>query len=286
MPSTAPAPALSSAGIATDTNTGERLIPASRRPDGSLRREIRVRPGYRPPEDIELYRTRNVLAAVRNRAVGVPGAAPAPPAGKGLATGGVSGTAPAAPAVADPPSATAGKNAKKRESRRRRTTEGGGTYAPVSANTDINAAPTSSDSQHKGAGTNTASSKSNNIMAKASWRRSSPEDVQVNGNAKPEPKPALVEAAPAPVPVDKANADTAASAPASAPATDTEKQARTLRKKLRQARELRARRDGGMTLLPEQLYKVVSIDDLAGQLARLGVDDVEADADAPPQTNE
>ncbi|KAI9354081.1 hypothetical protein DFJ73DRAFT_319574 [Zopfochytrium polystomum] len=31
------------------------IIPASRRPDGSLRKEIRVRPGYTPPEEMQRY---------------------------------------------------------------------------------------------------------------------------------------------------------------------------------------------------------------------------------------
>ena len=66
-------PAISKAGITTSA-TGERHIPASVRPDGSLRKEIRVRPGYRPPEDVELYKNRTA-EGFRNRGkAGVPGA--------------------------------------------------------------------------------------------------------------------------------------------------------------------------------------------------------------------
>lgn len=66
-------PAISKAGITTSA-TGERHIPASVRSDGSVRREIRVRPGYRPPEDVELYKNRTA-EGFRNRAkAGVPGA--------------------------------------------------------------------------------------------------------------------------------------------------------------------------------------------------------------------
>jgi partner of Y14 and mago protein len=65
---------ISSAGITTDATTGERYIPSSVRADGSKRREIRVRPGYKPPEDVELYRNR-AAAAWKNRGKGgVPGA--------------------------------------------------------------------------------------------------------------------------------------------------------------------------------------------------------------------
>ncbi|CAD0094593.1 unnamed protein product [Aureobasidium mustum] len=56
---------VSRAGITTSA-TGERHIPSSIRPDGSVRKEIRVRPGYRPPEDVELYKNRTA-EAYKNR---------------------------------------------------------------------------------------------------------------------------------------------------------------------------------------------------------------------------
>ncbi|KAF1835040.1 hypothetical protein BDW02DRAFT_549116 [Decorospora gaudefroyi] len=66
-------PAVSKAGITTSA-TGERHIPSSVRADGSVRKEIRVRPGYRPPEDVEVYKNRTA-EGFRNRAkAGVPGA--------------------------------------------------------------------------------------------------------------------------------------------------------------------------------------------------------------------
>lgn len=42
------------------TETNNRIIPATRRPDGSLRKERRVRPGYIPQEDIAIYKNRFV----------------------------------------------------------------------------------------------------------------------------------------------------------------------------------------------------------------------------------
>ncbi|KAJ4992628.1 hypothetical protein SVAN01_02011 [Stagonosporopsis vannaccii] len=72
MPSVETNP-VSRAGITTSA-TGERHIPSSVRADGSVRKEIRVRPGYRPPEDVELYKNRTA-EGFRNRAkAGVPGA--------------------------------------------------------------------------------------------------------------------------------------------------------------------------------------------------------------------
>lgn len=62
----------SKAGIETNAD-GSSYIPASTRADGSVRKEIRVRPGYRPPEDVEVYKNRTA-EAWKNRGSGsVPG---------------------------------------------------------------------------------------------------------------------------------------------------------------------------------------------------------------------
>ncbi|KAG9548600.1 hypothetical protein KCU71_g14738, partial [Aureobasidium melanogenum] len=90
---------VSRAGIATSA-TGERHIPSSIRPDGSVRKEIRVRPGYRPPEDVELYKNRTAEAYKNRGKGGVPGAD-------------------SVSATPDPPSAAANKNAKRREARKK-----------------------------------------------------------------------------------------------------------------------------------------------------------------------
>ncbi|KAI5204626.1 hypothetical protein E4T42_01030 [Aureobasidium subglaciale] len=90
---------VSRAGITTSAS-GERHIPASVRPDGSLRKEIRVRPGYRPPEDVELYKNRTAEAYKNRGKGGVPGAD-------------------TTPATKDLPSAAANKNAKRREARKK-----------------------------------------------------------------------------------------------------------------------------------------------------------------------
>jgi partner of Y14 and mago protein len=99
-------PNISKAGITTSA-TGERHIPASLRPDGSLRKEIRVRPGYRPPEDVEVYKNRTA-EGFRNRGkTGVPGA-------EGLKSE-------EKPSTSSPP---ANKNAKRREARKKAAAAG------------------------------------------------------------------------------------------------------------------------------------------------------------------
>ena len=56
------------------------------------------------------------------------------------------------------------------------------------------------------------------------------------------------------------------------PAAEKEKQVRGLKKKLRQARELREKKDQGQNLLPEQFEKVIKINELIRQLDNLGFD--------------
>ncbi|RFU31312.1 hypothetical protein B7463_g5036, partial [Scytalidium lignicola] len=67
-------PTPSKAGIITDTQSGERHIPSSVRADGSTRREIKIRPGYKPPEDVEVYKNRTADAWKNRGSSGVPGA--------------------------------------------------------------------------------------------------------------------------------------------------------------------------------------------------------------------
>jgi len=43
-------------GIAVDPQTLDRVIPESRRPDGSIRKQIKIRPGFTPQEDVRRFR--------------------------------------------------------------------------------------------------------------------------------------------------------------------------------------------------------------------------------------
>lgn len=60
-------------GIQT-TATGDRHIPQSVRADGSVRKEIKIRPGYRPPEDVEVYKNRTAESWKNKAQGGIPGA--------------------------------------------------------------------------------------------------------------------------------------------------------------------------------------------------------------------
>ncbi|KAH8427831.1 putative RNA binding protein Pym [Aspergillus melleus] len=190
-------------GITTDAATGERYIPSSLRADGSKRREIRVRPGYRPPEDVELYKTRAAEAwKNRGKTGGVPGA-------ETLNT-----EEPNTKAA----SASSNKNAKRREAKKK-----------AKANQD---GPSSTDSK--------------NVKDIENWRAPA-EKTTSNGTAKPAEE-------------------------ALDPEAEKEKKARNLKKKLRQARELRDKKNQGEDLLPEQFDKVIKIQELIRQLEGLGFD--------------
>jgi partner of Y14 and mago protein len=179
---------VSKAGIAT-SSTGERHIPASTRADGSVRKEIRVRPGYRPPEDVEVYKNRTSEAWRTRGAGGVPGAEPV-----------VSGDATSK-------SHAAAKNAKRREAKKK---------AAVAA-----------------------------------------------AEGKEEPTVKETTYSEAKEPVSGALVD---------PEAEKEKDAKKLLKKLRQARDLKDKREKGDQLLPEQFEKVIKINELIRQLDSLGFD--------------
>ncbi|KAK0490956.1 hypothetical protein IW261DRAFT_1556121 [Armillaria novae-zelandiae] len=49
-------PDQTAAGIAVDPQTLERVIPESRRPDGTIRKQIKIRPGFTPQEDVRRFR--------------------------------------------------------------------------------------------------------------------------------------------------------------------------------------------------------------------------------------
>ena len=99
---TSTTPPVAKSGIKT-TSDGTSIIPSSKRPDGSTRKEIRVRPGYKPPEDVETYKNRSAESWKNRDTGGVPGADP----------------------VATNDAENRSKNAKRRDAARRKAQENG-----------------------------------------------------------------------------------------------------------------------------------------------------------------
>lgn len=188
------------AGIVTDESSGERHIPESVRADGSTRRAIKIKPGYRPPEDVEVYKNRTA-EGFRTRAA------------KGGVIGAEAATADDTTKPAAAGSAAANKNAKRREARKKAKAA------------DDGAAPKGDAGKTEGAAGEEAKK-------------------DEEGTAEPAPDPEA----------------------------EREKKARNLRKKLKQARELQDKKEGGQALLPEQIAKVIKINELVRELAALGLD--------------
>lgn len=190
MPAEEEQPEASNSGI-TIAADGQRHVAASVRADGSVRKEIKIRPGYRPPEDVEAYKNRTA-DAFRNRGKGpIPGSETIDD-GEDTKDG----------------SAASNRNAKRREARKR------------------------------------AKEKEKNELETA--------DGATEGELKPDGDE-----------MEEARVD---------PEAEKEKEAKKLAKKLRQARELKERKDKGDALLPEQIQKVIRISELIRQLDSLGFD--------------
>lgn len=99
MPTSTAQPSSTTTSGIKKLSNGDSIIPASTRPDGTVRKEIRVKPGYKPPEDVEKYKNRTADAWKNRGRGGVPGA-------EGV--------------EAEPPhKAAANKNAKRREARKK-----------------------------------------------------------------------------------------------------------------------------------------------------------------------
>lgn len=174
------------AGITVGAD-GQRIIPSSLRADGTARREIRVRPGYTPPEDVEAYKNQRAEAWKNRGSGGVPGAAPAE----------------------DPKPLSMNKNAKRRANRKK-----------------------AKDGEGDGEG----------------------EKGKERGEEKKETE--LTEE-------EKRKVEE----------EEKEKKAKAIRKKIRQANELKSRREGGENLLPEQLDKIIKVNELVRQLRALGFEE-------------
>ncbi|KAK5168843.1 uncharacterized protein LTR77_006152 [Saxophila tyrrhenica] len=191
-----PKSAVTNSGI-RQTSNGESVIPSSTRADGSVRKEIRVKPGYKPPEDVEVYKNRTAEAWKNRGKGGVPGAE----------------TVTSQPTL----SAAANKNAKRREARKKAGA------AAVDGKTGDG---------EDGDGIKAV----DGVTGETNGKTSEPKQEEID------------------------------------PEAEKAKEARKLAKKLRQARELQEKKDQGSSLLPEQLEKVIKINELVRQLDGLGFD--------------
>ena len=241
---------VSSAGITIDAATGEHYVPSSIRPDGSRRREIRVRPGYKPPEDVGIYKSRAAMAWKNGgKTVGVvPGADSKENTSDSSAL--KVGNIPVGSSTTMIPTAS-NKNAKRREARKK---------AKAVANT---AEADGGVGEGEEADGDVVPTKNEKVRSLDNWRPSSG-DNDTSRQEQQQQQQQQQEAL-----------DTAQ--------IEKEKKARNLRKKLRQARELNDKKDQGESLLPDQLGKIIKISELVRQLDSLGLDSSGVDKDESQQ---
>ncbi|KAF7977638.1 hypothetical protein HWV62_3050 [Athelia sp. TMB] len=119
MPPTLPPvnPDKSLAGIALDPKTLDRVIPESKRPDGTVRKQIKIRPGFTPQEDVRRFRgtkqaQMDQIALPKGHIIGW-----TPPPSSSAPKPGVASTSTSASGAA------LSKNAKKRQKQREKKSE-------------------------------------------------------------------------------------------------------------------------------------------------------------------
>ncbi|ORY81786.1 hypothetical protein BCR35DRAFT_303922 [Leucosporidium creatinivorum] len=198
------------AGIVNKTD-GDRVVAASRRPDGTYRKELKIRPGYTPEEDIKRYRSTRMAEAEARAAV------------KGKVPGLTPGASPAQAAIAGMSKAQK-KNAKRKEKRREEGEE---------------------EEEEDGRG-----------------KAKEAEDVPDSWDDGDDEAAGAEKATTAPPPPPAAEP---------APVVDDEKRVKALRKKLRQAEQLRERGDTGAAFTEAEKVKVEGIAALEEEIARLSL---------------
>ena len=122
------------------TAEGEVIIAGTRRPDGTYRKERKVRAGYVPPEEMGAFQTRGSMFRAAQAEAGIPGAPPGAPAG--------------AEAEAVPMSKAAKKNAARKKKRQEAAASAAAAAASAAdgsgASTDATKAVTAADSESPG----------------------------------------------------------------------------------------------------------------------------------------
>ncbi|KAE8246504.1 hypothetical protein A4X13_0g5758 [Tilletia indica] len=246
-------PVASVAGIVEDPSTQQRIIPASVRADGSVRKERRIKPGFTPQEDVTRFRsTRQAAAANARRVVpgsGIPGA-PGPSTRIDL------------PASSSASSAGLSKAAKKNAKRRAARASAGGVGGTAAFDDEDEDGeedeeedvPDAWDEDDAEGSTNSGSKSARSPPPSSSATPS----TRSNTDAQPTTTTANGTSS-----VDDTTAE----------AVDPAKRAKALAKKIRAAETLREKAGGGETLLPEQQAKVDSLDALVAELAALEIKD-------------
>lgn len=224
----------SKAGITRNAD-GQQIIPSSQRPDGTTRREIKVRPGYRPPEDVEVYKNRTAEAWKQRGSGGVPGAVSASDSeNKG-------------------DSAASNKNAKRKAARKKAKEREGKKEDDTKEEMKTEVKEVKEEVKEDEKGGEIKGEEVDGMDEVEEEVRGEAKEMKDQGESSPL---ATIRAASPKQPEQTKE--------------EKEKAAKAIRKKIRQANDLKARKEGGESLLPEQLEKVIKLGELTRQLNALG----------------
>ncbi|KNZ61376.1 uncharacterized protein VP01_1409g2 [Puccinia sorghi] len=274
----------STSGIVLDPNTGDRKVAPSKRPDGTLRKEIKIRPGFTPQEDVSKFRSARQSEFESKK---LP---------KGSVVGLIRPQVAVAQAALRGMSDAQRKNAKRKEKRKTEVSKQELEDTPD----QWDRSSTGSNPQHDQATGSTAQGGSSPEPAVTSNPNRSQEATNPgkalfqsalkSSSSNPE-TPALQHLVPPPDPKDvniqstnkkerqgKEGVKLFTSAVQSIEdrtksndesAESMEKRARAIRKKLTQAEQLKARQEAGENLLAEQIDKITKIDELQLELDKI-----------------
>lgn len=259
MPNPARPTTPSKAGITRNAD-GQPIIPASLRPDGTTRREIKVRPGYLPPEDVEVYKNRTAEAWKNRGSGGIPGAGSASDSDRKN-------------------TAANGNSAKRRAARKKAKEKDGERDDEDDEDADKEVKQVKQVKQVREVKAMKVVEVKEVKEAKEAKEAKEVKEVDEVKSLKEvkeakEAKEAKMEAKTAAKGEPLPPTDRAASPERKPEQTqeEKEKQAKGLRKKIRQTAELKNRQEGGETLHPDQLEKVSKLDELMRQLNSLGLE--------------
>ncbi|MBW0476225.1 hypothetical protein O181_015940 [Austropuccinia psidii MF-1] len=284
----------SNSGIIRDPNTGDRKVAPTKRPDGTFRKEIKIRPGFTPQEDLSKFRSSRQQESdsrklPKGSVIGFikPESSPAQMALKGM-------------------SEAQKKNAKRKEKRKANVARPEDQDTPEnwdhSSTSDTNPQFHSSIPQPSiNSSSNVTSNAPGPTITTKSQESLNPskslfQSALKSSSANP-PTPPIQHLVPSPYVNSQSSSAPLSNSPKresggkggvklfesamqgidQTASTDdkesAEKRARGLRKKLLQAEQLKTRSDSGETLLPEQLDKISKIDELQLELKNLNLND-------------
>lgn len=264
----------STSGIVQDPQTGDRKVAPSKRPDGTLRREIRIRPGFTPPEDVSKYKS-SKQAEFENRRLP-----------KGSVIGFIRPEVKVAQSVMKSMSDAQKKNVKRKEKRKAAGPKVNDGYLEEEKEEVPNdwgkdgADSEDGQSQDKSL-TYDCSESGHGFNLFKSAIKSSSSNPPIHPLQQLVPPPTEK---PFPTPFNQAPKESNPRAnvklfdsalqslePVGSQQESVEKRARSLKKRLNQAEQLKARKVEGEILLPEQLEKISKIDEIQSELIGLSL---------------